>query len=197
MLTLIGKITKELGIETHTLHMWEKRDWLGDVLKDPESNNQRAYTEEQVKRIRLIHETIQKQRENGIKRTDFEEVEEKLLETFGGEVTKRETEVMVHPNSFEQMVEMVALQNKMMLEMQQQIEKLQNKELPMPDYTEKIENIMTELAESKKRESDQQKIIQDMNEKLQKAVDFIIESEKKESERDSGGNKSIWKRFFG
>lgn len=170
MLIPIGKITKELGIEAHQLHMWEKRDWLGDVLKDPDSNNQRVYTEEQVKRIHLIHETIQKQREKGIKRTDFEEVEEKLLENFGGEVTKRETEVIVHPNSMEQMIEMIGLQQKMMLEMQQQIEKLQNKELPAPvDHSEVLSEVKNQLKFSQERE---EKLI-GLVEKLQDDVEEL------------------------
>lgn len=42
-----------------------------------------------------------KKREKGIKRTDIEEVEHNLLEEFGGEITKRKSEVIVHPNTME------------------------------------------------------------------------------------------------
>lgn len=153
MLVPIGKIVRELGIEAHQLREWEKRDWLGDVLKDPEQNNQRVYTEEQIERIKLISKTIKEQREKGIKRTDFEEVEEKLLDHFGGEIIKRETEMIIHPNSIEQMVEMIQLQQKMMMEMQQQIENLQNRELPTPiDHTEQFEEMKNQLKFSQERE---------------------------------------------
>lgn len=170
MLIPISKITKELGIEAHQLREWEKREWLGDVLKDPDSNNQRVYNKQQIERIHLIHETIKQQREKGIKRTDFDEVEEKLLEKFGGEVTKRETEMIIHPNSMEQMLEMIALQQKMILEMQQQIENLQNKELPAPvDHSEHFEEVKNQLKFSKERE---EKLI-GLIEKLQDDVDQL------------------------
>jgi len=170
MLIGIGKITKELGIESHTLHGWEKRDWLGDVLKDPDNNNQRVYNDQQVERIYLIHEIIKGQRERGIKRTDFEEVEEKLLERFGGEITKRETGLMIHPNSMDQMVEMIQLQQKMMMEMQQQIEKLQNKELPVPvDHSEVLSEVQIQLKFSQERE---EKLI-GLIEKLQDDVEEL------------------------
>ena len=144
MLTPIGKITKELAIEAHQLREWEKRDWLGDVLKDPDNNNQRVYNDHQIKRIHLIHETIQKQREKGFKRTDFTEVEEKLFEKFGGEVPKRESE---------KIIEMNGLQQKMIMEMQLQIENLQNKELPAPvDHSQHFEEMKNQLKFSQERE---------------------------------------------
>lgn len=153
MLIPIGKITKELAIEAHQLREWEKRDWLGDVLKDPDNNNQRVYNDHQIKRIHLIHETIQKQREKGFKRTDFTEVEEKLFEKFGGEVIKRESEMTIHPGSMEKLIEMIGLQQKMMLEMQLQIENLQNKELPTSiDYSQDFEEMKSQLKFSQERE---------------------------------------------
>lgn len=153
MLIPIGKITKELAIEAHQLREWEKRDWLGNVLKDPDNNNQRVYNDHQIKRIHLIHETIQKQREKGVKRTDFKEVEEKLFEKFGGEVIKRETEMTIHPSSMEKIIEMIGLQQKMMMEMQLQIENLQNKELPTSiDYSQDFEEMKSQLKFSQERE---------------------------------------------
>ncbi|MBC9721091.1 MAG: MerR family transcriptional regulator [Lactobacillus sp.] len=153
MLVPISRITKEIGIEAYQLREWEKRDWLGDVLKDPENNNQRVYTEEQMKRIQLINELIQEQRKKGIKRTDLQAIEEKLLDRFGGEVKKMDSEVMVHPNSLEQMVEMIALQQKMIIQMQQQLEKLQQKELPAPvDYSEMLSEMKNQLKFSEERE---------------------------------------------
>lgn len=153
MLTPISKITKELEIETHQLREWEKRDWLGNVLKDPNSNNQRVYNEQQVEKIRLIYETIKAQREKGFKRTNFTEVEDKLLETFGGEITKRQTEMMIHPGSMEQMIEMIALQQQLIMEMQEKVESLQNKELPVPfDYREQFEDMKNQFKFNQERE---------------------------------------------
>lgn len=153
MLMPIGKIAKKLAIETHQLREWEKRDWLGDVLKDPDNNYQRVYNDHQIKRIHLIHETIQKQREKGIKRTDLTEVEEKLFEKFGGEVIKKESEMTIHPGSMDKIIEMIRLQQKMMMEMQLQIENLQNKELPTPiDYSQHFEEMKNQLKFSQERE---------------------------------------------
>lgn len=172
MLAPISKITRQFEIEPHQLREWEKRGWLGDVLKDPDSNNQRVYTEHQVKRIQLIHETIKKQREKGIKRTDIEEVEHNLLEEFGGEITKRESEVIVHPNTMENMVELIRLQQKMILQLQDQVKEMKEKELPVPvDHSEHLESIRQELKFSAERE---EKLI-DLIKELQDDVERLKE----------------------
>ena len=153
MLVPISKVTKEFDVEAHQLREWEKRDWLGDVLKDPENNNQRVYTEEQLERIELINAAIKEQREKGIKRTDFQDIESRLLDRFGGEIKKMDSEIMVHPNSMEQMVEMIALQQKMLVEMQQQMQKMQQRELPIPvDYSEMLVEMQKQLKFSEERE---------------------------------------------
>ncbi|MBC9720403.1 MAG: MerR family transcriptional regulator [Lactobacillus sp.] len=170
MLVPISRVTKETGIEAHQLREWEKRHWLGDVLKDPENNNQRVYTEEQIKRIQLINESIQEQRKHGIKRTDLQAIEEKLLDRFGGEVKKMNSEVMVHPNSMEQMVEMITLQQKMIVQMQQQLVKLQQKELPAPiDYSETLSEMKNQLKFSEEREERLLELV----EKLQNDVEEL------------------------
>src|SRR5699024_4991452 len=102
----ISRISKDLNIETHLLREWEKRDWLGDVLKDPEQNNQRVYDDEQVERIEFIWSIIQEQRKNGLKRTDIQEVEEKLLDKFGGMVEPIENNITVHSGSVDQIIEL-------------------------------------------------------------------------------------------
>src|SRR5699024_10290601 len=93
----ISRISKELNIGTHVLREWEKRNWLGEVLKDPEQNNQRIYDEEQVERIKFIWSISQEQRKKGLKRTDIQEVEEKLLDKFGGMGETIENKMTVHP----------------------------------------------------------------------------------------------------
>ena len=108
----ISRLVKELPLEAHQLREWEKRGWLGEVVKDPRQNQQRVYTEEQVERIQLIADTIQAQREKGIKRTDLAEVEAKLLERFGGEVKRIDTDLVVAPQSLNQIVELLMGQNR-------------------------------------------------------------------------------------
>lgn len=36
----ISRLVKELNLEAHQLREWEKRDWLGEVIKDPRQNHQ-------------------------------------------------------------------------------------------------------------------------------------------------------------
>lgn len=70
----------------------------------------------------------------------------------------------------------------------------QSMALELATTRENVENILDELSEAKKRETEKDKIINDMNEKVQKAVDFIMELEKKEQIESK---KSIWQRLFG
>jgi hypothetical protein len=60
-----------------------------------------------VDRIQIIAETIQAQKAKGIKRTDFKEVEAKLLERFGGEVKRVDSDLVVASQSLNQIVELL------------------------------------------------------------------------------------------
>jgi DNA-binding transcriptional MerR regulator len=111
----ISKITRELDIKSFQLHKWEERGWLGTepVLKDPDNNGQRIYSEQQVERIEFIDEVIKDRRERGIHRTDPKEMEKLLLDKFGGEVTRIESkELIVHPTTLESFQELLIQQNK-------------------------------------------------------------------------------------
>lgn len=133
----ISRLVKELNLEAHQLREWEKRDWLGEVVKDPRQNHQRVYTEEQVERIELINQTIQAQRAKGIKRTDFQEVEAKLLERFGGEVKRMDTDLVVAPQSLNQIVELLMGQNQKINDLQQLMQQQPKQQLRDPvDHTE-------------------------------------------------------------
>jgi|SRR5699024_911153 len=187
----ISRISKELNIETHLLREWEKRDWLGDVLKDPEQNNQRVYNDEQVERIKFIWSIIQEQRKEGLKRTDIKEVEEMLLDKFGGMVKPIENTISVHQGSMDQIVELIQMQNKKIA----QLESIVSKQANLPDNSEALQNIKEELEASKKREEKHEQDIEDMNEKLQKAVNFILEMEKKQQNEPK--KKSFWNKIFG
>ena len=106
----ISKISKELNIQPYQLRDWEKRGWLGadPILKDPENNNQRIYNEHQVERIHFIQKELQRQRQEGIKRTDVSEMNSKLLDQFGGEVLKIDkNELTVHSSSVEEMAKLI------------------------------------------------------------------------------------------
>lgn len=163
----ISRLVKELNLEAHQLREWEKRDWLGEVIKDPRQNHQRVYTEEQVERIELINQTIQAQRAKGIKRTDFEEVEAKLLERFGGEVKRMDTDVVVAPQSLNQIVELLMGQNQKISDLQQLMEQQPKNQLPNPvDHTEVLADMKTELEKSQEREEQLLAIVQQLQTNL-------------------------------
>jgi len=188
----ISRISKELNIETHLLREWEKRNWLGEVLKDPEQNNQRIYDDEQVERIKFIWSIIQEQRKKGLKRTDIQEVEEKLLDKFGGMVETIENKMTVHPGSVDEIIELIRMQNKKISHLDSVVSKQENL---LPDNSETLQEIKEELAASKNQEEKQEKVIEDMNEKLQKAVNFIMDMEEKQ--QDDFKKKSFWSKIFG
>lgn len=163
----ISRLVKELNLEAHQLREWEKRDWLGEVVKDPRQNHQRVYTEEQVERIQLIAETIQAQRTKGIKRTDFEEVEAKLLDRFGGEVKRIDTDLVVAPQSLNQIVELLMGQNQKISELQQLIQQQQKNQLPDPvDHTEVLADMKNELKNSQEREEQLLALVQQLQSDL-------------------------------
>ena len=162
----ISRLVKELNLEAHQLREWEKRDWLGEVVKDPRQNQQRVYTEEQVERIQLIAEAIQAQRAKGIKRTDFEEVEAKLLDRFGGEVKRIDTDLVVAPQSLNQIVELLIGQNQKISELQQLIQQ-PKQQLPDPiDHTEVLSDLKNELKKSQEREEQLLAIVQQLQSDL-------------------------------
>ena len=164
----ISRLVKELNLEAHQLREWEKRDWLGEVMKDSRQNHQRVYTEEQVKRIELINQTIQAQRAKGIKRTDFEEVEAKLLERFGGEVKRMDTDVVVAPQSLNQIIELLMGQNQKINELQQLMHQEPKKQLPDPvDHTEVFTDMKNELKKSQEREEQLLAIVQQLQSDLE------------------------------
>lgn len=159
----ISRLVKELNLEAHQLREWEKRDWLGEVMKDPRQNHQRVYSEEQVERIQLIAETIQAQRAKGIKRTDFEEVEAKLLDRFGGEVKRIDTDLVVAPQSLNQIVELLMGQNQKISELQQLMQQQPKQQLPDPvDHTEMLADMKNELKKSQEREEQLLAIVQQL-----------------------------------
>ncbi|MFK8796021.1 MerR family transcriptional regulator [Planococcus plakortidis] len=159
----ISRLVKELPLEAHQLREWEKRGWLGEVVKDPRQNQQRVYTEEQVERIQLIADTIQAQREKGIKRTDLAEVEAKLLERFGGEVKRIDTDLVVAPQSLNQIVELLMGQNQKINELQQLMHQQPKQQLPDPvDHTEVLADMKNELKKSQEREEQLLAIVQQL-----------------------------------
>lgn len=163
----ISRLAKELNLEAYQLREWEKRGWLGEVIKDPRQNQQRVYTEEQVERIQLIAETIQAQRAIGIKRTDFEEVEARLLERFGGEVKRIDTDLVVAPQSLNQIVELLMGQNQKINDLQQLMQQQPKQQLADPmDHTEVLTDMKNELKKSQEREEQLLAIVQQLQSDL-------------------------------
>lgn len=135
----INKITRELDIKSFQLHKWEERGWLGTepVLKDLDNNGQRIYSKQQVERIEFIDEVIKNQRERGIHRTDPKEMEKFLLERFGGEVTRMESEeLVVLPATIESFQGLLIQQNKEMNALREMVEELVKGQLELKSYIE-------------------------------------------------------------
>lgn len=212
----ISRVTRELGVKSHQLHKWEERGWLGTepVLKDPDNNNQRVYSPEQIERIKFIHETIQEQRKKGVFRTDFKEMEEKLLDKFGGEVvTMEEKAIEVLPASAEAFQELLIRQAKELATLRDMVEELQNRELPASmDHTEdiqaikkqtegmatkeQVEELISQIREEKKTKLELEQELTLIKSKLDIAVEYIQKQEEVASAKEVE-KKSIWKRLFG
>jgi DNA-binding transcriptional MerR regulator len=136
----INKITKELEIKSFQLHKWEERGWLGTepVLKDPDNNGQRIYSKQQVEHIEFINEVIKDQKKRGIHRTDPKEMEKLLLEKFGGEVTRMESEeLVVLPTTIESFQGLLIQQNKDMNALREMVDELIKGQLELKSYIEK------------------------------------------------------------
>lgn len=133
----INKITKELEIKSFQLHKWEERGWLGTepVLKDPDNNGQRIYSKQQVEHIDFINEVIKDQKKRGIHRTDPKEMEKLLLEKFGGEVIRKESEeLVVLPTTIESFQALLIQQNKDMNALREMVDELVKGQLELKSY---------------------------------------------------------------
>lgn len=136
----INKITKELEVKSFQLHKWEERGWLGTepVLKDPDNNGQRVYSKEQVEHVEFINEVIKDQKKRGIHRTDPKEMEKLLLEKFGGEVTRMESEeLVVLPTTIDFFQGLLIQQNKDINALREMVEELAKGQLELKSYIEK------------------------------------------------------------
>ena len=122
-LKYISEVTREFGIEHHTLRTWEEKGLLGVVERD--FTHGRVYDEEQIERIKTIKEVVEKQRKKGMKRTDFNEV---LLDKFGGMIEERPQSVPMTPDVFGNMILKMEKQ-------EQQIEQLQKLVLELTTIT--------------------------------------------------------------
>ena len=188
----IGRVTKDLGLKPYQLHKWEERGWLGSdpVLKDPDNNNQRIYTEEQVERIRFIQKVIQEEQDKGIKRMDNSYMQQRLLDEFGGEITKKEDELMVFPSSFEAFQNLMVQQNKEILALSEMVKELQTRALPAEpkDYTSALEEVQVQLKHSQEREDKLLSVI----EKLQDDIEELLDEKRKRS-----SNKGFFSKLLG
>lgn len=182
----IGRVTKELGIKPHMLHKWEERGWLGyePVLKDPEANNQRVYSKEQLERIRFIHGLIEDQRERGNKRTDFSEVEKALLETFGGELIPVKEETSLLPSTVDEFHHLMLQNNKMLGEMMDEHRKAQEA------MSKKLDDVLLRFEETESEKEKLENELRLLKDKLDIAVDYIQKQEQEEK-------KGFWKKLFG
>ncbi|KKE78124.1 MerR family transcriptional regulator [Bacilli bacterium] len=190
MVKYINEITREFGIEHHTLRNWEEKGYLGVVERD--FTHGRMYDEEQVEKIKTIQDVVLKQRDKGMKRTDFKEVERVLLDKFGGMVEARPKNIPATPAVFENMVLKMEKQEKQIQDLQQLILDLTKatKGLPQQENImtkEQAEQLHSRLTGENKEMKEEMKLLK---EKLDIAVDYIQKQENEEK-------KGFWKRLFG
>ena len=207
MIKYINEVTRELGIEHHTLRNWEDKGYLGIVERD--FTHGRMYMEEQIERIKVIQQVVKEQQERGMKRTDFKEVERVLLERFGGMIEERVPSIPATPEVFTNMVLKMEKQDQQIQQLQQMVLELTNiaKQIPSSvDHTneineikENIEGVMTKtqgeellskLVDKEKREKDLKNEVELLKEKLDIAVDYIQRQENEEKK------KGFFKRLF-
>ena len=120
-----------------------------------------------MERIQLISQLIQAQRAKGIKRTEFEEVEGHLLENFGGEVKRMDTDLVVAPQSLNQIVELLMGQNQKINELQQLMQQQPKNQLPNPvDHTDVLVDLKNELKKSQEREEQLLALVQQLQSDL-------------------------------
>lgn len=202
----INEVTREFGIEHHTLRNWEDKGFLGVVHKD--FTHGRYYDEDQLKRIKVIQDVVKEQQEKGMKRTDFKQVERALLDEFGGLVEVMPSSVPATPETFTNLLMKLEKQDKQIQDLQQMVLELTKatKAIPAPvDHTDEIKQIkektdgmmtkeqadalLERLAEEKKEKTEIENEMKLLKSKLDVAVEYIQKQENEEK-------KSIWKRIF-
>jgi DNA-binding transcriptional MerR regulator len=208
MIKYINEVTRELGIEHHTLRNWEDKGYLGIVERD--FTHGRMYMEEQIERIKVIQQVVKEQQERGMKRTDFKEVERVLLERFGGMIEEKVPSIPATPEVFTNMVLKMEKQDQQIQKLQQMVLELTNvtKQIPSSvDHTneineikENIDGVMTKtqgqellskLVDKEKGEKDLKNEVKLLKDKLDIAVDYIQRQENEEKK------KGFFKRLFG
>lgn len=115
-------------------------------------------------RIELISQTIQAPRTKGTKWTNSEEVKVKLLERFGGRVRRIDNDLVVAPQSINQIVQLLMGQNQKINELQQLIGQKPN---PV-DHTEMLAEMKNELKKGLEREEQLLAIVQQLQSDLSK-----------------------------
>lgn len=188
MIKYINEVTRELGIEHHTLRNWEEKGYLGTVERD--FTHGRMYTEEQLRRIKCIQEVVKKQQEKGMKRTDFKEVERVLLDEFGGMIEERPQSIPATPEAFTNMLVKMNNQEKQIQQLQQMV----------ADLTEvtgvRLEEMHAELMKSREETEELKRYL---DEKLERRDQLLLEAvrtnaEEQQNEKPKTG---FFRKLFG
>lgn len=210
MIKYINEITREYGIEHHTLRNWEDKGFLGVVEKD--FTHGRMYSEDQIRRIESIQKVVMNQQSKGMKRTDFKEVERVLLDEFGGMVEVKPSNIAATPETFTNLLLKLEKQDEQMRALQQMVLDLTQitKELPVPvdpsseiqALREQTEGVMTKdqanqllakLTEEEKSKNEMKQEMDLLKSKLDIAVAYIQKEEAAEKRPPNG----FWRRIFG
>lgn len=187
MIKYINEVTRELGIEHHTLRNWEEKGYLGTVERD--FTHGRMYTEEQLRRIKCIQEVVKKQQEKGMKRTDFKEVERVLLDEFGGMIEERPPSIPATPEAFTNLL--VKMNNQ-----EKQIQQLQQMVTDLTEATgEQLQQMHTELTKSREETEELKRYL---GEKLEQRDQLLLETVRNQQEQQNEKSKTgFFRKLFG
>lgn len=193
----IGEAAKTFKVSENMLREWEKKGYLGDV---EQIDGKRMYSEDQLERISVIYEEIQKQRKKGFKRTDYRKIDDVVLDKFGGEIVVREPaqapeQVM---NSFIKQMESRDMQLQQSLQAIQGLMQELTVEKPAPILpdTKKQEQQLESLEDNLRRLAGVHEKVVEENAQLRKQI-RELKSEKSELETQLAEKTKKKGWFFG
>lgn len=187
MIKYINEVTREFGIEHHTLRNWEEKGYLGQVERD--FTHGRMYDEDQIRRIQCIQGVVKKQQEKGAKRTDFREVERALLEEFGGLIEERPPSVPTSPEAFTNMLVKMNSQEKQIQQLQQMVKDLTQA------TAEQLKDMQDELVKSREETEELKRYL---GEKLEQRDQLLLETVRNQQEQQNEKPKTgFFRKLFG
>lgn len=145
-------------------------------LKDWDNKGQRIYNEHQIERSRFIHQELQRQKEQGINRMDIEEMNAKLLDEFGGEITTIEKrEMFSFPGIDEKTAKLILNLSRKVFELEEQLaSKMSSLEEEISTMNQKTDQILlNQEAEKKRIEQRDHALMESLNKTLEERKEEV------------------------